>query len=193
MARSSEFDEQWMAQDQRPTNCTTFGDRRLAYPPPLDDDSESNNCVHYRSTGITGLEVEFMPEQHNGLQRLGRYAGIAVVLSIAACYGTLALVAILALAGITISIHEGAWAGVIVALVWIAVIAMGVNIQRYRSFGPFILSDIGALLVSWVMLVDYSRTMESAGFVMLLTAAFWDRHLKKKIPEALPNADQESG
>lgn len=134
-----------------------------------------------------------MPEQHNGLQRLGRYAGIAVVLSIAACYGTLALVAILALAGITISIHEGAWAGVIVALVWIAVIAMGVNIQRYRSFGPFILSDIGALLVSWVMLVDYSRTMESAGFVMLLTAAFWDRHLKKKIPEALPNADQESG
>jgi arsenite methyltransferase len=127
-----------------------------------------------------------MAEQPKGLQRLGRYSGVAVVLSIAACYGTLALVAILSLAGVVLSIHEGAWAGVIVVLVWIAVIAMGINIHRYQNFGPFILSDIGALLVSWAMLVNYSPTMEGAGFAMMLTAAFWDRHLKRKVPEVLP-------
>lgn len=133
-----------------------------------------------------------MAQQPNGLQRLGRYSGIAVVLSIAACYGTLALVAILSLAGVTLSIHEGAWAGVIVVLAWIAVLAMGINIHRYRHFGPFILSDIGALLVSWVMLVDYSRTMEGVGFAALLMAAFWDRHLKRTVPEASRGSGQES-
>jgi len=134
-----------------------------------------------------------MTEKPNYVQRLGRYSGIAVVLSIAACYGTLALVAILSLAGVALSIHEGAWAGVIVVLVWIAVIAMGINIHRYQNFGPFILSDIGALLVSWAMLVNYSRTMEGAGFAMLLIAAFWDRHLKRKAPEVLPGSEQGTG
>jgi arsenite methyltransferase len=134
-----------------------------------------------------------MAEQPKGLQRLGRYSGVAVVLSIAACYGTLALVAILSLAGVVLSIHEGAWAGVIVVLVWIAVIAMGINIHRYQNFGPFILSDIGALLVSWAMLVNYSPTMEGAGFAMMLTAAFWDRHLKRKVPEVLPGSEQGTG
>lgn len=134
-----------------------------------------------------------MDQQPNGLQRLGRYSGIAVVLSILACYGTLALVGILSLAGVTMSIHEGIWAAVIVVLVWIAVLAMGVNIQRYGNFGPFILSDIGALLVSWVMLVDYSRTMESAGFLMLIVAAFWDRRLKRNVPTTMPNSDQGTG
>jgi peptidoglycan biosynthesis protein MviN/MurJ (putative lipid II flippase) len=131
-----------------------------------------------------------MDQQADGLQRLGRYSGIAVVLSIVACYGTLLLVAVLSLAGVTMAIHEGAWAAVIVVLVWIAVLAMGVNIYRYRNFGPFILSDIGALLVSWVMLVDYSRAMENVGFAMLIVAAFWDRHLKRRTPAAGPDRGQ---
>jgi hypothetical protein len=134
-----------------------------------------------------------MDQIPEGLQRLGRYSGIVVVLAVAACYGTLVLVAVLALAGVTLSIHESAWAGAIVALVWIAVLAMGINILRYRNFGPFVLSDIGALLVSWVMLVDYSRPMEGAGFVLLLAAAFWDRHLKKRARAQSPDAARGTG
>ena len=55
------------------------------------------------------------------------------------------------------------------------------------------MSDIGALLVSWVMLVDFNRTMESAGFVLLLVAAFWDRYLKRRIPKPLPDSEQGTG
>jgi FtsH-binding integral membrane protein len=130
-----------------------------------------------------------MDQQSNPLQRLGRYSGVAVVLSIVACYGTLALVAILSLAGVTISVHEGAWAAVIVVFVWVAVLAMGVNFQRHRSFGPFVLSDIGALLVSWVMMVDYSRVLEVIGFALLIVAALWDRQVRRRGPATLPNSD----
>jgi hypothetical protein len=130
-----------------------------------------------------------MDQQSNPLQRLGRYSGVAVVLSIVACYGTLALVAILSLAGVTISVHEGAWAAVIVVFVWVAVLAMGVNFQRHRSFGPFVLSDIGALLVSWVMMVDYSRMLEVIGFALLIVAALWDRQVRRRGPATLPNSD----
>ena len=130
-----------------------------------------------------------MDQQSNPLQRLGRYSGVAVVLSIVACYGTLAAVAILSLAGVTISVHEGAWAAVIVVFVWVAVLAMGVNIQRHRSFGPFVLADIGALLVSWVMMVDYSRVLEVIGFALLIVAALWDRQVRRRGPATLPNSD----
>ena len=140
-------------------------------------------------TRTAGIRVEAMDQQSNPLQRLGHYSGVAVVLSIVACYGTLALVAILSLAGVTMSVHEGAWAAVIVVLAWIAVLAMGVNIRSLRSFGPFVLSDIGALLVSWVMIVDYSRVMEVSGFALLIVAALWDRQLRRHGPATSPNSN----
>lgn len=140
-------------------------------------------------TRTAGIRVEAMDQQSNPLQRLGHYSGVAVVLSIVACYGTLALVAILSLAGVTMSVHEGAWAAVIVVLAWIAVLAMGVNIRSLRSFGPFVLSDIGALLVSWVMIVNYSRVMEVSGFALLIVAALWDRQLRRRGPATSPNSN----
>ena len=121
-----------------------------------------------------------MSEQVEGLQRLGRYSGILVALSLVACYGTLALVLLLSAAGITLNVHEGAWAVVITALAWIAVLAIGVNIPRYHSFVPFILADIGALLVSWVMFVEFSRALELLGFAMLAVAALRDRFLRNR-------------
>lgn len=140
-------------------------------------------------TRTVGFRVEAMDQQSNPLQRLGRYSAVAVVLSIVACYGTLALVAILSLAGVTMSVHEGAWAAVIVVLAWIAVLAMGVNIRSIGSFGPFVIADIGALLVSWVMIVDYSRMLEVVGFALLIVAALRDRQLRRRGPAPLPNSD----
>ncbi len=152
-----------------------------------------NLIVEYTvSHSHLGDRVEAMDQQSSPLQRLGRYSGIAVVLSVVACYGTLALVAVLSLAGVTMSVHEGAWAAVIVGLAWTAVLAMGVNIQRHRSFAPFVLSGIGALLVSWVMIVDYSRVLEVTGFALLIVAALWDRQLRKRGPATLPDSDKGS-
>jgi len=132
-----------------------------------------------------------MIQQAEGLQRLGRYSGIAVVLSLVACYGTVALVLLLATAGITLDLHEGVWATAIVVFAWIAVLAMGVNIPLVRSFSPFILADMGALLVSWVMFVNYSRGLEILGFAMLAAAAMRDRYLRKRIPPPGPETGVE--
>ena len=148
-----------------------------------------NPIVEYTvSHSHLGDRVEAMDQQSSPLQRLGRYSGIAVVLSVVACYGTLALVAVLSLAGVTMSVHEGAWAAVIVVLTWIAVLAMGVNIRSIGSFGPFVLADIGALLVSWVMIVDYSRVLEVVGFALLIVAALRDRQLRRRGPAPLSNS-----
>jgi peptidoglycan biosynthesis protein MviN/MurJ (putative lipid II flippase) len=134
------------------------------------------------ATGLVEFEDVGMNERAEGLQRLGRYSGVAVALSLVACYGTLALVLLLATAGITLEVHEGVWATAIVVFAWIAVLAMGVNIPLYRSFSPFILADMGALLISWVMFVNYSRGLEILGFAMLAAAAMRDRYLRKRAP-----------
>jgi hypothetical protein len=60
--------------------------------------------------------------------------------------------------------------------------------RQVGSSGPFILCDVGALLVSWVMLVDYDRSMEISGFLMLIAAAYWDRGLRRRIPAVPPEA-----
>ena len=99
-------------------------------------------------------------------------------LGLLVCYGTLALEA----AGTGLHVHEGARVALIVAFVWLAVLAVGVNIPRYGSFVPFILADVGALLVSWVMLVEYSRGLEILGFAMLVVGALRDRHLRLRAP-----------
>lgn len=132
-----------------------------------------------------------MNEKAGGLQRLGRYSGVLVAASLVACYGTLALVLVLSAVGVTVDVHEGAWATVIVAFAWIAVLAMGVNIPRHGSFVPFILADIGALLVSWVTFIQFSRGLELLGFAMLAVAALRDRHLLKRAPA--PDAHEAAG
>ena len=136
--------------------------------------------------------VGVMSKESDGLKWLGRYSGLAVVLSMLACYGTLALVTLLSAAGIVVSVHEGIWASFIVVFAWVAVLAMGVNLRHHRNVGPFILSDIGALLVSWVMFVDFNRNMEVSGFALLVIAALWDRMLLRRARASLPVSGPES-
>lgn len=121
-----------------------------------------------------------MAEQSDGLAWLGRYSMVAVVASLVTCYGTLAFVALLSVLGIALSVPEGVWATVVVAFAWIGVLAMGVNLRRHGNFAPFVLADIGALLVSWVMLVNFDRLMEAGGFALLVAAALWDRKLRSR-------------
>jgi|GEM_PF-2022742 len=156
---------------------------------------EANACVVLSKllvVRITELD-DAMDQRSNPLKRLGNYSGVAVTLSVVACYGTLVLIGLLSLTGVSMSVHEGAWAAVIVALVWVAVIAIGMNIERYRSFGPFVMADAGALLVSWAMIVDYSQALELGGFALLIGAALWDRQRRKRAVAPIAASDKEAG
>jgi len=106
--------------------------------------------------------------------RLAWLPGAATVCSILACYGTLALVSVLALLGISISLNDGAWAGAISFFAALAAVGIGINYRRHRSIGPLVLACIGALLVIWTMFGSFNRVIEIAGFVALLGASLWD-------------------
>lgn len=133
-----------------------------------------------------------MTDRSVGLQRLGRYSGVAVAASVLVCYGTVALTLLLSTMGVTMSLHEGAWATAIVVFAWIAVLAVGVNIPLYRSMVPFIIADVGALLVSWVMFIQYSRGLEILGFAMLVVAAWRDWYLRGRGPVRAGPAEESS-
>jgi len=116
-----------------------------------------------------------MNSKTTDVSELGRLSGFATVLSIVACYGTLAFVSILSLMGITVNIHEGAWAGAITFFAWLAFAGVAISFRRYHALGPLSIAATGAVLITWVMFISFSRTLEILGFVLLTTAAFWKR------------------
>ena len=110
--------------------------------------------------------------------KISRFTGFAALLSIVACYGTLAFVSILSLIGITIDIHTGLWAGVITFFAWLAVAGVGSSFRRNRAVGPLLVATVGAVLITWAMFVSFNRIIEVAGFAGLIFAALWERYLK---------------
>ena len=110
---------------------------------------------------------------------LGRLAGVATVLSLIVCFGTLALTAILAALGIAIAVNNTLWSGAIVAFAALAVIGLGAGLIRHRKPWPFLTGGLGAAVIAYAMYVHYDRTIEMTGFLLLSLAAIWDWQLKK--------------
>jgi hypothetical protein len=67
-------------------------------------------------------------------------AGAATLLAIVVCYGTLMLIATLSLIGITLVVHEGAWAVVISALAVLAVAGVLMGYWHHRTLAPLVLA-----------------------------------------------------
>lgn len=115
----------------------------------------------------------------NSNPRINRIAGLSVLAAMLSCYGTIALVAILALLGVTLAVHEGAVAGLISIF---AVVAAGVilwSAARLRKFGPALLAVAGAGLILWAMWGHYNWLVELSGFVALIGSTFWDWRMRK--------------
>lgn len=105
----------------------------------------------------------------------------ASLMAVAACYGTLAVLATLSLMGVTLTLHEGAWAGAIVFFSLLALAGVALGRQQHGRFAPTALALAGATLIVWVMFAQYDRLIELAGFALLLGAAIWDWMLRKTI------------
>jgi hypothetical protein len=115
-------------------------------------------------------------------------AGASALLSLIACYGTLGLVALLSMMGVTLALNVHIWAGVIIAFALLAVIGVTLGYRRHRNANPVRLAVIGAALVIWAMygaeaIVDLlgvpSTIVEIAGFAALMASAYWDWRLKR--------------
>ena len=106
--------------------------------------------------------------------RLHWLAALSTVLSLAACYGTLAVIALLGVLGTAIAINETLWAGAIVAFAAIATVGLGLGLTRHRQPWPILVGGFGAAAIGYVMYVQYDRLVEVAGFLLLSVAAIWD-------------------
>lgn len=122
-----------------------------------------------------------MERSIGALDKLDWLGLTASLLAVAACYGTLAVVAILSAMGVRLTLHEGTWAGAIVFFAILALVAIALGRQRHGRSAPTTLTLAGAVMILWVMLAQYALLMELIGFALLVCAAIWDWRLRKPI------------
>jgi len=113
-------------------------------------------------------------------------APAATILSLVACYGTLAAVAVLALLGIQLRIHNALWAGAIVSFATIAVIGLALGARQHRALWPLAVGAIGAAGLAYVMTVSYDRFIEIGGFLLIGLAAVADWRKRRSQPQSAP-------
>jgi hypothetical protein len=129
-----------------------------------------------------------MAEMSGGRQRWAWLPAGGTVLSILACYGTLAVVTALSAMGITLSPNVHIWALVIIAFAVLAVVGLAFSYRTHGSRGPLALGIIGVLVVIFATygsrIIDTvlgvpRDAVEIVGFAVMLAGAIWDWRLKK--------------
>lgn len=105
---------------------------------------------------------------------------VTLALALAACYGLLALGALLPLVGMRLALDEAAWAAAIVALALLTVVAVLPGVRRHRSYAPGGAALAGGGLILYALLVDYHVLVELAGFVLLTGAVGADARLRRR-------------
>lgn len=120
----------------------------------------------------------------------GWLAGTGTVLSLASCYGSLGVVAILSVMGVNLAINVHIWAASIVLFAVVAAVGVSLGYLRHRKAIPMTLAVIGTLLVAAAMYGAgaiqtipglSSRAIELIGFAALVIAAIWDWRLKRAL------------
>lgn len=101
-------------------------------------------------------------------------AALATSLSLIACYGTLAAIALLGALGVGIALNEAVWSGAIVLFAAFAVAALALRWRRHGRGVPVLLGGAGLALIAFAMYVSYSLPAELGGFVLLCLGTWAD-------------------
>lgn len=103
------------------------------------------------------------------------------LLAVTACYGTLAVVALLSVVGISVQIDEGLMTRLVSGMLVLVLFGMGYSYRLHRNPGPLLASMATSTLLLWVFFGSYSKHLELAGFVVLGIASIWDFRAKKRV------------
>lgn len=105
----------------------------------------------------------------------------ASLLAVGTCYGTLAVVSLLSIIGISVKIDESTMTKLITGLLVLALGGMGYSYRVHRHPGPLLLSVASAALLLWVFYGSYAKPLEFTGFAVLIIASIWDFRTKRRV------------
>lgn len=116
------------------------------------------------------------------LQRRGWAGSAALAGAILACYGTLAAIVLLSLAGISVAINTAIWGGAIVLFAVLAAVAVGAGVRKHGHYMPLGFAAAGAMLLGYVQFVDYSVGVELVSFGLLAAGVVLDMRRRRDAP-----------
>lgn len=119
------------------------------------------------------------------IRRRGLVGLTAVIVAIAACYGTLAATALLGLVGVRLALDETLWAGAIALPAGAAVTALLPGLRRHRRPEPLLAGAAGAAGVFYALFVTYQPLIELGGFALLAAGVAGDIVLRRRREAAL--------
>ena len=115
-----------------------------------------------------------MTEPAPRASRLAPLALAASLLAVVSCYGTLGIVALLSVVGVTVHPNEGLMARILTIVLAVALLGMLHSRRGHRDMRPFLLGVASAALLIWVFHGRDSRPLEAMGFLGLVSASIWD-------------------
>jgi hypothetical protein len=120
------------------------------------------------------------------LARRGLAGTVALAVSVLASYGTLAAVALFALAGVTLAIDPGLWAGTIVVFGALAAAAVAAGVRRHGGYEAPALAVAGAAALAYVQFVAYSLGLELLAFALLAAGVALDFLRRRRVGATSP-------
>jgi ubiquinone/menaquinone biosynthesis C-methylase UbiE len=118
------------------------------------------------------------------VQRRGLWGTLALFAAVIACYGTLAMVALFSVLGVTLSVNEHLWAAAIVIFAVCAAGIIALGKRKYDSFIPMVFALMGTAILIYTMYISYSVVTEVFGFIILGVAVFLDYSYRRWAPVA---------
>ncbi len=113
------------------------------------------------------------------VQRRGLWGTLAMIMAVVACYGTLLMVGLMSLLGVSIAVDEGAWAGAIIGFSAAVTVIVALGMRRHHSIVPLVIAVLGVLVLLYTMYVNYNLITEIIGFLLLAAATWLDFDLRR--------------
>jgi SAM-dependent methyltransferase len=119
------------------------------------------------------------------LARRGLAGAAALALSVLACYGGLAALAALSLAGISAAINPAAWSATILVFALAAVVAVAAGTRKHGRYGGLAAALVGGMVLVYTHAVQFSYALELAGFALLGLGVYLDLQARNRQMEPI--------
>ena len=126
--------------------------------------------------GLRRLTHQLRPRRL-GIGARGLWGAVAVIGALLACYGTMALLALLSLLGMTVTLDPDMWAATIAGAAGLAVVATAFNLRRHGHPWPLLAAGLGAATIGYAMFGAYAPIVEGLGFAALIGTVAFDLYL----------------